>query len=140
MTSRPSLRTIALSLTALLVPLSMLAANLVAALYKSNNPDSVDITNGLAYLQQSLVAGFGTAVMIAALIIWLITRMYRRDKSFAEAKLPLVLLVSIGVLVTTLALISNYTSTVEDQYRKDHGQPTLSEFFDRLDKQKPSNQ
>jgi|GEM_PF-3364705 len=135
MSSRPSLRTIALSLTTLLVPLSMITGAATSAFYKSNNPDNVDITNSLAYLQQSLIASFGVGVLITALIIWLIIRMYKRDGNFTEAKLPLTLLIVIVVAIITLGLVSNYTSSVEDQYRIDNGQPTIDEFFNKLDQQ-----
>jgi len=113
----------------------MITGAATSAFYKSNNPDNVDITNSLAYLQQSLIASFGVGVLITALIIWLIIRMYKRDGNFAEAKLPLTLLIVIVVAIITLGLVSNYTSSVEDQYRIDNGQPTIDEFFNKLDQQ-----
>lgn len=120
MPSRPSLRTIAITLTAALLPLSMLMSNIVTALYKASNPENVDITAGLAYLRQSLFAGFGTALIIGAIVVWLIVSMYRRDRNFIEAKLPLVLLCLVVFVLIISAAVSSYTGAVEDQYRRDH--------------------
>ena len=124
MPSRPSLRTIAITLTAALLPLSMLMSNIVTALYKAGNPENVDITAGLAYLRQSLFAGFGTALIIGAIVVWLIVSMYRRDRNFVEAKLPLVLLGMVVFVLIISAAVSSYTGAVEDQYRRDHALTT----------------
>ena len=133
MSSRPTPRTIATSLAALLVPLSIAAASITGAYYKSNNPNNVDITNGLAYLQQTLIAGFGVGIIIGLCVVGLIIHMYRQDKNFIQAKFPLLLLVAVGVIIGTAGLFSGYTSRVEDQYRIDRGQPTLQQFFDKLE-------
>ena len=136
MSSRPNLRTISVALSALLLPLSILAGVLTAAYYKSSNPDNVDITNGLAYLRQTMFAAIAVGVIIGIIIIVMIIKMYRRDGNFVEAKLSLVLLVAIAVIVGSIAIASNYTSSVEDQYRIDRGQPTLDQFFDKLEQNK----
>ena len=136
MSSRPNLRTISVALSALLLPLSILAGVLTAAYYKSSNPDNVDITNGLAYLRQTMFAAIAVGVIIGIIIIVMIIKMYRRDGNFIDAKLPLVLLVAIAVIVGSIAIVSNYTSSVEDQYRIDRGQPTLQQFFDKLEQNK----
>jgi RsiW-degrading membrane proteinase PrsW (M82 family) len=131
-----SLKNVATLLTAALIPIIILVSQTVGAIYKTNNPDNVDITNGLAYIQQTLIAGIGVGIVIALIIVWLIIRIYRRDKNFSEAKLPMLLLVFVGACVVAIAAISNYTSSVENQYLKDHDRPTLSEFFDKLEEQK----
>jgi glucan phosphoethanolaminetransferase (alkaline phosphatase superfamily) len=131
-----SLKNVATFLTAALIPIIILVSQTVGAIYKTNNPDNVDITNGLAYIQQTLIAGIGVGIVIALIIVWLIIRIYRRDKNFSEAKLPMLLLVFVGACVVAIAAISNYTSSVENQYLKDHDRPTLSEFFDKLEEQK----
>ncbi len=120
MSSRPSLRTIALSLIALLFPLAMLVGNSVTAFHKSTNPNNVDITAGLAYLRQTLFASFGTAFIIGAIVVWLIIMMYRRDRNFIEAKLPLALLVVVTIVLIGAISLNSYTNAVEDQYRQDH--------------------
>ena len=131
-----SLKNVATLLTAALIPIIILVSQTVGAIYKTNNPDNVDITNGLAYIQQTLIAGIGVGIVIALIIVWLLIRIYRRDKNFSEAKLPMLLLVFVGACVVAIAAISNYTSSVENQYLKDHDRPTLSEFFDKLEEQK----
>ena len=120
MKPRITLRTAAITLTTLLIPLSMLFGNIVTALYKSTNPSDVDITNDLAYLRESLFAGFGAAFLIGAIIVWLIVLMYRRDKNFSEAKFPLVLLVSLCIVTFAALAVSGYTNAVEDQYTRDY--------------------
>ena len=136
MSSRPSYRTIAITLSALLLPLSILAGLIAAAYFKSTNPNNVDITNGLAYLQHTMFFAIGVGVAIGVNVVWLIVSMYRRDKNFVQAKLPLTILISVVAIIGAIGILSSYTSSVEDQYRTDRGQPTLQEFFDALDKNK----
>lgn len=135
MSSRPNMRTVAVTLSALIIPFSMVVGATTAVILKSNNPDNVDITNGLAYLQPTLLIGLSAGVVIGLIVIALIVRMYRRDHDFSNAKLPLMLLIATVVLFGTFALLNSYTGAVEDQYRTDHGQPTLDQYFDAIDKQ-----
>lgn len=136
MTVLQSPRSTALTLTALLLPLTVLAGSITGIYFKSNNPDNVDITNGLAYLQQTMTAGIATAIIISLIIAVLIVRMYRQDKNFVQAKLPLAVFVTVLVMIGAIGGLANYNSALEDQYRSDHGQPTLKEFFDKLDASK----
>ena len=133
--SRPSLRTISTILSALLLPLTMLVSAATGAYYKNNNPDNVDITQGLAYLQQTLVAGVGCFVIILLIIVGLIVMMYRQDKNFINAKLPLVLLSAVVVIIVGTLLVNNYTNQVQDQYLRDNNRPTLKQYFDQVEKQ-----
>ena len=125
MESRLSLRNVTIILAALWLPLSMLIGNLVTAFYKSTNPNDVDITAGLAYLRQSLFAGFGAAGLIAVIIIGLVVLMYRRSGNFKEAKLPLAVFAIVGVVTLSALVVNGYINAVEDQYRRDH--PTVKE-------------
>jgi hypothetical protein len=47
-------------LASIATPITLLVSGLVAWLYKSNNPDNVDITAGLAYLRPILISTFAT--------------------------------------------------------------------------------
>ena len=136
MDRRPSLRTIAITLTCLLLPLTALAAALAAAVYKSSNPDDIDITTSLAYLRQTMVVAIAVFGLVTAAVVALVVVMYRRDHNFSQAKLPLVLLVATVGMVGALLLTNAYTNSVQDQYLRDHGRPTLDEFFDQLERQK----
>lgn len=133
---RPNLRTMTISLVALAFPVALLVSGLVAAYFKSTNPDKVDITQGLAYLGQSLTAGVVTFALLALFAVVGITKIYRRDHNFGEAKLPLILLLSVLVLIVAAAMTNAYTNKVQDQYLIDNGRPTLQQYFDTLDKQK----
>ena len=103
---------------------------------KSTNPDNIDITTSLAYLRQTMTVAIMTFVVVTAVVAGLVIAMYRRDRNFSEAKLPLVLLISTIAVMGALLLTNAYTNSVQDQYLKDHGRPTLDQFFDALEKQK----
>lgn len=98
----------------------MLIGAVVTAFYKSTNPDAVDVTAELAYLRQSLVAGFGAALLIGAAIIGLIVHMYRKSGSFADAKFPLIVFAMVGIVTVAALVVNGYVDAVEDQYRRDH--------------------
>lgn len=136
MDRRPSLRTLAISLTCLLLPLTMLASAVAAAIYKSANPDNIDITTSLAYLRQTMIVAIVVFALLVATIVGLIVKMYRRDRNFAQAKLPLVLLVSTVGIIAILLVVNAYTNSVQEQYLRDHGRPTLDQFFETLEQQK----
>lgn len=136
MDRRPSLRTMALTLSCLLVPLTILAGVLTSAFYATNNPDNIDITASLAYLRQTMVVSIAVFTLIAAAVVWLIVKMYRNDRNFVQAKLPLVLLAAAIGLMGVVLVVNVYTNSVKDQYLKDHGRPTLDQFFDAVEQQK----
>ncbi len=133
--NRPALRTIATSIIALTLPLTMLAGVIATAFYKTNNPADVDITGSLAYLRETMTVSIIVFALCVAIVVGLIVKMYRRDQNFVNAKLPMVLLGILIVLVIGIALLNGYTNKVQDQYLIDHGRPTMQEFFDRLEKQ-----
>lgn len=133
--NRPNLRTITTSLVALALPVAILASAATAAYYKNTNPDNVDITQGLAYLQQSMMAGVIAFALFVALSVVGIVMMYRSERNFINAKLPLVLLVTVLVLVAGIVMLNAYTNQVQDQYLIDNGRPTMKQFFDQLEKQ-----
>lgn len=131
-----NLRTLTIVLTCLLLPLTMLAGVLATAFYKSTNPDTIDITTSLAYLRQTMTVAIVTFAVIVAAISGLIFKMYRRDRNFSQAKLPIVLLAATLGTIGIIMVVNSYTDSVQEQYRRDHGRATLQEFFDALDKQK----
>lgn len=133
---RPNLRTLTTSLVALMIPITIVVSVLTALYFKSTNPDNVDVSQDLAYLQQTIVAGIITFVLFTVAVVTGIVLMYRRDRNFSNAKLPLVLLLIVCTLMAGIIVVSSYTSKVTDQYLIDHGKPTLQQFFDALDKQK----
>ena len=132
---RPDLRTIAITLVALMIPVTILVSVVTAAYFKGTNPDDVDITNGLAYLQQTMIAGAVTFGLFVVSVVGLIIKMYRDDRNFSRAKLPLVLLVGVSVVMIAVGLTSSYTNQVQNKYLTDHGRPTLEQFFDALKEQ-----
>ena len=136
MNRRPSLRTVTLTLVCLLVPLTMLAGTVATAIYKSSNPDNIDITNSLAYLRQTMTIAIVAFALLTATIAGLIVAMYRRDHNFSQAKLPLVLLIAVVGTLAAVLITNAYTDSVQNQYLIDHGRPTLDQFFESLEKQK----
>ena len=135
MTQRPNLRTLSVSIIALTLPLTLLASTLTGAYLKVNNPDNVDITQGLAYLQQTLVAAIIVFSLCVAAVVGLIVLLYRQDRNFANAKLPLVLLIGVPVVVAGVLIGNAFTNQVQDNYLIDNNRPTQSQFFEELKKQ-----
>lgn len=131
---RLSLRTLTTAIVALILPATLFIGVATAAFYKSTNPDNVDITQGLAYLQQTMIAVILTFVVLLIASIAGIVTMYRRERSFVNAKLPLTLLGIVVVLCVGTLVLNAYSSSVQDQYLIDHGRPTLQQYFDQLDK------
>lgn len=131
---RPNLRTCTTAWVALMVPTTIVVATATAAYFKGTNPDNVDITQGLAYLEQTIIAGVITIGIFIAVSAWAIVRMYRRDHDFSNAKLPLVLLIATIVLMFGASVINSYTNQVQNKYLTDHGRPTLQQFFEQMKK------
>ena len=131
---RPNTRTVTTALVALILPITLLVGALSTAYYKSTNPDKIDITQGLAYLGQTMTIVIVTFVILALLVIVGIAKMYRTDGNLSNAKLPLMLLIAIIVLLGGYMLTISYTSKVQDQYLIDNGKPTLQQFFDKMKK------
>ena len=109
---QPSLRTIAVTLTCLLLLLTILAGVLAGAIYKSTNPDNVDITTSLAYLRQTMTIAIITFGVLAGTVAGIVIAMYRRDRNFAQAKPPLVFLISTIAVIIALLLANAYTNSL----------------------------
>lgn len=133
--SRPNLRTIAVTLVAFALPATLVVGAITAMYLKSNNPDNVDISQGLAYLQQVFIVSAVTFTVFVVAIVACIVAMYRSDKNFSNAKLPLTLLVGVVVLLGGFGFVNSYTNHVQDQYLIDHGRPTVDQYFEQMKKQ-----
>ena len=136
MNRRPSFHTIAIVLVTLLLPLTLLAGAITAAVYKSINPDNVDITASLAYLRETMMAGIAMFTVITVIIVGLIIKIHHHEHKFAQAKLPLALLTATITLIVSLMIVNSYTNSVQDQYLRDNNRATLDEFFDAVEQQK----
>ncbi|MEO8863353.1 MAG: hypothetical protein ABI354_03460 [Candidatus Saccharimonadales bacterium] len=134
--NRPHLRTLITLLVALIVPVTMLVGVLTAAYFKTTNPNNVDVSQGLAYLQQTIIAGIAAFILLVLIILLGIVKMYKQDQGFRNAKLPLILLTVVSMLMIAVISTNAYTGKVQDKYLIDHGRPTLQQYFDALDKQK----
>ena len=100
----------------LFLPASMLASALTGLYFKSANPSNVDITTGLAYLRQQLVAALVVGLVVIGLSIFFSyrTSKYEGPKT---AKLPLLVL-SFGLVLTICLAITNWqVSQVQDRYK-----------------------
>lgn len=124
-------RTTAIICASLLFPAAFMASALTAVYFKSVNPDNVDVTQGLAYLGQSLLAAVIVAVvlLIACLAYSLMTY---REEGAAAAKLPLGLLAVNVAFIIGIALTNAQVNRVQDRYLIDHGRPTLHQFFETM--------
>ena len=113
---------------ALALPLALVFSNIVSWYFKSNNPDNVDITAGLAYLRPILVTGFVTfgVVMGVGLISALAGR--KKDASAELSKLGLMLVVVITILSLVAGIASKVTSTAQDNYREQKAR----EYFNQV--------
>ncbi|MCA9308738.1 hypothetical protein KC973_00010 [Candidatus Saccharibacteria bacterium] len=102
----------------LVLPASLVFGGLVTWYLKSNNPDGVDITAGLAYLRPILVTSFVTygVIWIISLVAGLIG--LRRDASDELSRIGLTLLVLISILSVVSAVSSSQVSRAEDTYRE----------------------
>ena len=134
--SRPNLRTSTTALVALAVPVTLLVGLVTAAIFKSVNPDNVDVTQGLAYLEYTMIAiGLTFALFLLASVIGIV-QMYRQDRNFSNAKFPLTMLVAICLIMVGVLGANAYTSKVQDDYLIKNGRPTLDQFFNALEDQK----
>ena len=112
----------------LVLPLALLAGNVVTWYYKSSNPNNVDITADLAYLRQTLVTAF-----VVYGLVWLISLVcgilsLRREKSSDLGKTGLLLLSLITALSLCTAVTAGKISNAEEAYRAQQSQ----NFFKKL--------
>lgn len=116
--------------TSLLLPITLAASSLVSWYLKTNNPDGVDITQGLAYLRPILIVSFSTFLVgwLMALIFGIIG--LKKDEAPQTSKLALALLVAITILSTTAAIANSKAGHAEDAYQDQKSE----QFFKDLEK------
>lgn len=112
----------------LVLPLALLAGNLVTWYYKSGNPDNVDITAGLAYLRPILVTSF-----VVYGLVWLISLVtgilaLKREQTSELGRTGLMLLALVTVISLCTAITAGKVSDAEEAYRTQQS----AEFFDAL--------
>lgn len=102
----------------LVLPLALVLSGLVTWYLKTNNPDGVDITAGLAYLRPTLITAFVTFGLVWA--ISLVTGLLglKRDASVELSRTGLTLLALVTVLSVISAISTNQVSRAEDLYRE----------------------
>ena len=114
----------------IMYPAAAFIGGLVAWNLKSNNPNNVDITAGLAYLRPILVTGFTlfAVLFITSLVNGVIALKKDQDKNLG--KLALILLATIAVFSIGAAIANAKTDDAISQYRTQKEQ----EFFEAADK------
>jgi len=96
--------------SSMLIAFPMLISGFVKAMLFAGNPADVDITNDLAYLREILGFGFGSLGVIVVAIAVLLVIGYRRARSVAALRLPLVVLalqIVVGVVILLFTGLSN---------------------------------
>jgi fumarate reductase subunit C len=109
---------ISLFTAGIMYPAAACIGGVVTWYLKTNNPDNVDITAGLAYLRPILVTSF--AVFVVFFIISLITGVIsiKKEPESFLGKFALVLLSVIIVLSAGAVVLNAKTDDAEKSYRK----------------------
>jgi uncharacterized Tic20 family protein len=112
----------------LMFPVAAFIGGLVAWNLKSNNPNDVDITQGLAYLRPILLTGI--VIFIVLLLLSVVTGILalKKDTDRSFGKVGLALLVSVLIFSGGAALANKKTDDAIDSYRTAKEQ----KFFDAL--------
>ena len=108
---QPLRYTLAIVLSAIVIPLPIFAGLLTELIVDTANPSNIDVTQPAAYLGAILGIGFGVLGAILLAIVVVYTLIYRREHTLDALKLPLLILaiqVVLGVLILLFnALINN---------------------------------
>lgn len=108
---------ISVLLAGLALPTAILLSGLVGYYLKSNNPDGVDITAGLAYLRPILLTafisyGFLWAVSLVSGVLGL-----KRDTSAELSRAGLLLLALVTIVSLAAGITNKNIADAEDAYR-----------------------
>ena len=120
---------------ALAVPLAFLVGTLTSLVFKTTNPDHVDITADLAYLKPSLYAGYGTLLVLLSLGL-IASLLSFKSGAQKYAKTTLITLLIIVVCVAGSALAQKRTDQVEATYSKQQVQSLFKQMFLKVPAQK----
>jgi len=112
----------------LILPITLILGSVVTWYLKTNNPDGVDITAGLAYLRPTLLTSF-----ITFGVLWAVSLVggllgLKRDQSNELSKIGLILLVLVTVTSIGAGVATKGVSDAEDAYREQQSR----EFFQKL--------
>jgi hypothetical protein len=110
------LHTVAVVLSSLFIPLPLLAGATLEAVIDSVNPANVDVSQGLAYLRELLIFGFGFLAVMLVVILVLIVVLYRRARSFRAIALPVAVLVAQVVVGVALLVMRGAIAAAEAGY------------------------
>ncbi len=93
-------------LAALVLPIGILASNVVAIALKGSNPAQVDVTQGLAYLREILLTAIATigALAIAAGVLGVVGARSPDPEERRPGRLGLLVLVLVMVAIVALAI------------------------------------
>lgn len=88
-----------------MLPFGILTGNIVAAIFKSSNPDRVDVTMGLAYLRHILLTAMFTIAVLFLISLFTAIKSYNfnkedPDRSFALVAFTIALILTIAVAST----------------------------------------
>jgi hypothetical protein len=113
---RSRLQSTAVLLCSLLIPVPVFLSALVTAATFASNPANVDITNDLAYLREILGAGFGSLGVLLVAIVVVLVLVYRRHRSFAALRLPLLVLGVQLVMGVAILIFTAVSDSARDSY------------------------
>ena len=114
---------------ALALPLSLLVSGTIAWYLKTNNPDNVDITAGLAYLRPILVSAFATFTIVMLVGLVSALRGRKHDASPELSYIALALVIALTALSLAAGVANKGASDAQDRYRDQKTQG----FFDKIE-------
>jgi hypothetical protein len=112
----------------LATPATLLVSGVVSWLYKSSNPDNVDITAGLAYLRPILLSSFVTFGVFMLVALSFALKGKKRDQSPELSYLGLSLVVVLTLVSIAGAVAYSGAGDAEEAYR----QQQAERFFENL--------
>ncbi len=107
--SSSGLSNLAVVLASLIIAVPMVFGRLAEAILDTSNPANVDVTQPLAYLSEILAWGFGALGVLLLAFIWVMVLVYKRTRSMAALKLPLLIAALQIVLGVVTLLLSGMT-------------------------------
>jgi hypothetical protein len=125
---------LALFFASTFMPMAVLAGVKVGGLMKLMNPDDIDVTQDLAYLGYIVISAVVIGLLWVFVAVFLCILLYREDKSFVRAKMPLTILVVNIFIAASILIFREVDGSAQDNWSRDHNQPTRQEHSEQLDK------